>query len=66
VSAHASSHSRSASDEEALAAQVIQATKGLRFGQVVLTVHDSRVVQIDRTEKIRLDAAALHDRGSGI
>ena len=27
----------------------------LRFGQVQIVVHDSRVVQIERIEKIRLD-----------
>ncbi|MEA3390239.1 MAG: YezD family protein [Pseudomonadota bacterium] len=29
---------------------------GLRFGSITLTVHDSRVVQIDVTEKTRLTA----------
>jgi len=28
----------------------------LRFGVVQITVHDARVVQIERTEKIRLTA----------
>jgi len=28
----------------------------LRFGVVQIVVHDSRVVQIERTEKVRLDA----------
>jgi hypothetical protein len=27
----------------------------LRFGVVQITVHESRVVQIERTEKVRLD-----------
>jgi len=27
----------------------------LRYGVVQITVHDSRVVQIERTEKVRLD-----------
>jgi hypothetical protein len=55
-----------ARSEEILAAEVIRATKGLRFGQIVLTIHNSQVVQIDRTEKIRLEAFMLHDKGSGI
>jgi len=29
--------------------------ESLRFGLVQITVHDSRVVQIERTEKLRLD-----------
>ena len=28
---------------------------GLRYGQILLTVHDGRVVQIERTEKTRLE-----------
>lgn len=30
----------------------------LRFGVVQITVHDARVVQIERTEKVRLDRPA--------
>lgn len=33
---------------------VRQALTGLRFGAVLLTVHEGRVVQIDVTEKRRL------------
>jgi len=28
---------------------------GLRYGQILLTVHDGRVVQIEKTEKTRLE-----------
>lgn len=31
----------------------------LRFGVVQIVVHDSRVVQIERTEKVRLDRKPL-------
>ncbi|BBH21640.1 hypothetical protein Back11_29850 [Paenibacillus baekrokdamisoli] len=31
---------------------------GLEYGSVLITVHDGRVVQIDRTERKRYDAAA--------
>ncbi len=31
------------------------AMKGIRFGSVEITVHDSRVVQIERKEKMRMD-----------
>jgi hypothetical protein len=30
---------------------------GLEYGSVLITVHDGRVVQIDRTERKRFDAA---------
>ncbi len=32
-----------------------QALKGLRYGTVQLTVHDGKLVRVERTEKIRLD-----------
>ena len=31
---------------------------GLRYGQILLTVHDGRVVQIERTEKTRLESSS--------
>ena len=36
-------------------AQVGQAVSSLRFGSVLVIVQDGRVVQIDKTEKVRLD-----------
>jgi len=39
--------------EHDLLAQVLRALHELRYGSIVLTVHDSRVVEIQRTEKIR-------------
>jgi len=39
--------------EESIAS-VREALTGLRFGTVLLTVHEGRVVQIDVTEKKRL------------
>ena len=33
---------------------VLDALRGLRYGTVTLTVHDGALVQIDRTEKLRL------------
>ncbi len=36
--------------------QVVQEqVDALKFGSVEITVHDSRVVQVQRTEKVRLD-----------
>ena len=34
---------------------VINAVESIKFGQVQITIHDSKVVQIDKTEKIRFD-----------
>lgn len=36
---------------------------GLEYGSVVITVHDGRIVQIDRTERKRFDAAAAREQG---
>jgi len=36
---------------------VIQNVKSLRFGVVEIVVHDSRVIQIEKTERVRLDQA---------
>jgi len=36
-------------------ARINTALKGIRFGSVVLTIHDSRIVQIERIEKSRFD-----------
>ena len=34
--------------------QILAAIRGVRFGQVQIIIQDSRVVQIDKTEKLRL------------
>jgi hypothetical protein len=34
---------------------VVKQIESLRFGVVQITVHESRVVQIEKTEKVRLD-----------
>lgn len=34
---------------------VVEKLRGLRFGVVQIVVHDSQVVQIERTERTRLD-----------
>ncbi len=45
---------------DGVTAAVSRALCGLRFGSVEITVHDGRVVQIERREKVRLEA---DDRG---
>jgi hypothetical protein len=34
--------------------QIVKAIRSVRFGQVQIIIQDSRVVQIDTTEKLRL------------
>ena len=36
---------------------VFQNVKSLRYGVVEIVVHDSRVIQIEKTERVRLDKA---------
>lgn len=38
--------------------RIVEAIEGIRFGCVQITVHDARVVQIETTQKIRLDHKA--------
>lgn len=38
--------------------RILNQVAGLQYGQVIITVHDGRIVQIDRTERTRYDAPA--------
>jgi hypothetical protein len=40
---------------ENIAHKILLAIKDLRFGSVEVVIHDSKVVQIERKEKIRID-----------
>jgi hypothetical protein len=37
---------------------VRQHVASLKYGTVIITVHDSRVTQVERSEKVRLDGQA--------
>ncbi len=39
---------------EAAMGEILRSIKNVRFGSVEITIHDSRVVQIERKEKVRL------------
>ncbi len=39
----------------AIQREIFEAIRGIRFGSVEVIIHDSRVVQIERKEKVRLD-----------
>jgi len=38
-----------------IAKKIMDAMENVRYGSVEVTIHDSRVVQIERKEKIRFD-----------
>jgi hypothetical protein len=40
---------------------VAKNVQGMKFGVVQITVHDSRVVQIEKTEKLRLERTDTKD-----
>ncbi len=42
---------------------VSEQLRGLRYGMLQITVHDSRVVQIDRVERTRLQEHQPRSRG---
>ncbi len=42
-------------EDEKLLLQILKAIKSIRYGYVQIIVQDSKVVQIDKTEKIRFD-----------
>ncbi len=48
-----------ARDTETLHGVLDEMLEGLRYGTIQITVHDGRVVQIDRTERRRLDRDGL-------
>jgi hypothetical protein len=41
-------------EERRVLAEVLEAMRAVRHGEIRLTVQDARVIQIDRTEKHRL------------
>jgi len=41
--------------------RILKAIKDVRYGSVVITIHDSKVVQIDKTEKMRFDGQNAWD-----
>ncbi len=42
-------------EDEKLLFQILKAIKSIRYGYVQIIVQDSKIVQIDKTEKIRFD-----------
>ena len=40
--------------DKMLMLKVLEAIKSIKYGYVQITIHDSQVVQIDKTEKIRI------------
>lgn len=47
--------------EKKLLVSIFRAIKSIRYGSVEITIHDSKVVQIDKTEKMRFDRQGSWD-----
>ncbi len=47
--------------EKKLLSQILKALRSIRYGYVQIVVQDSKIVQIDKTEKIRLDKEDFRD-----
>ena len=45
-----------------IANQIAAALQGIRFGSVEIIIHESKVVQIERKEKLRFDAKSALDK----
>lgn len=52
------------SKNEDVAKDIVRAAKGIKFGYIQVTIHNSRIVQIDKTEKIRLDPGTSYGGGN--
>lgn len=46
----------------ALLRELRQALRSIRFGAIELVIHDGRVVQLERREKVRFDAEVTEHR----
>ena len=45
-----------------IADQIAAALQGIRFGSVEIIIHEGKVVQIERKEKLRFDTKSAHDK----
>ena len=41
-------------------AKLLDAIEGIRYGSVEIIIHDGRIVQIERKEKVRFDTTLSH------
>lgn len=43
--------------------EILKALRTIRYGSVEITIHDSKVVQVERTEKVRFDKKPGNSHG---
>jgi hypothetical protein len=66
MSKHVQTNSTVAVFSETALKELAAAARTIKYGQILITVHNGRIAQIDKTEKYRFDASADYDKGSGI
>ena len=51
---------------DAIIKEIAEAVAGLKFGEIMIKVHDSKIIQIEKTEKVRYDTYHSLEQGGGI
>jgi len=59
-------HAKGEIINDKLIRRIAEALKDIKFGHVLITVHNHKVVQIDRTEKNRCELFVAEIDGGGI
>jgi hypothetical protein len=60
----AQTETRVDSDDPEVATRISQALRGIKYGSVEIVIHDSRIVQIERKEKVRFEKIVEPHRGA--
>lgn len=51
---------------DAIIKEIFEAVESVKYGQIQITVHNSKIVQVDRTERKRFEDAWKVEKGGGI
>jgi hypothetical protein len=51
---------------DAILKELAVSLSSLKYGEIVIKVHDSKIIQIEKTEKIRYDITRCIEQGGGI
>lgn len=51
---------------DAIIKEISEAVAGLKFGEITIKVHDGKIIQIEKTEKLRYDTYHTLEQGGGI
>ena len=51
---------------DAILKDIIEKVNGLEYGSVLIKVHDSKIVQVEVSQKSRFDDVWLTEKGGGI